>query len=1019
MADPDPEKLIETLIQQGLDESAKAPSPLQAAAAPPPLPSVVVSPMATKPNTQPPAPGPEAAVHTVIKGATGNGASQSQSAQPTGSGVSQSGATGPTQPAQGQAMSPGPGTRIHHYEIIKRIGRGGMGAVFLARDTRLGRKVAIKFLHTSSMELTKRFILEARATAALQHENIIVIYEVDAWQGAPFMVFEFLSGPTLGKFVPDNKALPPPRAVELMMPVVKALAYAHSKGIVHRDLKPDNIIVADSGGTKVLDFGIAKVLQGDDAGASAAMDRPRAPKNSFEDQDDAELTMKGAMMGTMAYMAPEQWGIGVEIDHRADIWSAGIMLYRMLAGEHPLAPLVGPQLSITGSLKVPMPTLHSKAPDVPAELAKAVDKCLMKRKDDRWADAGALLRALEPFMPGRFTREIRIDESPYAGLSSFQESDADRFFGRAMEIASTVNRVRERPLMAVVGSSGAGKSSFVRAGLVPALKRSGEPWESIVLRPGRNPLQALASVVAPLVGTSSSVADDVQQQQLMMKRLAAEPGFAGAVLRSRARQEKKNLLIFIDQFEELYTLVNDPKERKAFTASLSAIADDQTSPIRLIISIRSDFLDRVNEDPHFMAELNQGLIFLSSPGNEGLRDAIVQPAELAGYRFESADIAEEMIQHLASTTGALPLLQFCATKLWDLRDVANKVLTRKAYNEIGGVAGALAAHADAVMKKVAGQSHAMVRAIMLRMVTPERTRAIVGMDELRELTKDPSEVQRLIDELVQARLLVVQTGGGAATVELVHESLIHTWPLLKKWLEESGEDSAFIEQVRNASKQWVSKGKDKHLLWRGELADESARFLRRYRGELASSQREFLEGVIAAAQAGVRQKRLLAIAAFGGMAVLLVLAGVALLNIRSLRDEAVGNLGAAKLAEEKAKQNEARAVEEEKKAVMREAEAKKAREDAEKANAALGAALDKATKAEAAAREAELAAKASEGKAFRNAAEALAAKQAADSARKRADAARADVAVMLDKEKARNEKLQEQLGGGQVLETLK
>src|SRR5213075_651395 len=214
--------------------------------------------------------------------------------------------------------------------------------------------------------------------------------------------------------------------------------------------------------------------------------RPRAPKTSLEDEDDGgELTHFGAMMGTLAYMAPEQWGIGVPIDHRADIWAVGIMLFKMLAGKHPLDPLRGQQLMITGMLNEQMPKLSSKVADVPQGLAEAVDKCLMKHKDKRWPDAVSLLRALEPYLPGRFTRELKIDESPYAGLASFQEDDADRFFGRAVEVGAMVNRIRERPLLGVVGPSGAGKSSFVRAGLVPALKRSGEKWESYVLRPGR------------------------------------------------------------------------------------------------------------------------------------------------------------------------------------------------------------------------------------------------------------------------------------------------------------------------------------------------------------------------------------------------------------------------------------------------------------------------------------------------------------------------------------------------------
>ncbi len=972
-----------------------APNPTAVAPAPPPVPafvpppskpatqppSVVVDPKAGKPSTQPPA---------TPSAITGAEAHQGET----------------------QARSPQVGTRIHHYEIIRRIGRGGMGAVFLARDNRLGRKVAIKFLHTSSAELTKRFILEARTTAAVSHENIVVIYEVDAWQGNPFMVFEFLQGKTLTQLIPEGQPMAAGRAVELMVPVVRALAHAHTQGIVHRDLKPDNVMVTESGHTKVLDFGIAKVLQSDEK-AQDLMARPRAPKTSLEDEDDTgELTHHGAMMGTLAYMAPEQWGIGVPIDHRADIWAVGIMLFKMLTGKHPLDPLRGQQLMITGMLNEPMPKLLSKVADVPQALAEAVDKCLMKHKDKRWPDAVSLLRALEPYLPGRYTRELKIDESPYAGLASFQENDADRFFGRQNEVAAMVNRIRERPLLGVVGPSGAGKSSFVRAGLVPALKRSGEKWEAHVLRPGRNPLIALASLVSPMVSTSASIADDLKEQGKLAGRLMNEPGFVGAVLRAKARRDKVHMLLFVDQFEELYTLVPDVKERRAFTAALSAVADDATSPIRLVISIRSDFLDRVPEDPQFMAELGQGLVFMNAPGIEGLRDAIIQPAELAGYKFENNAIVEDMLKHLSSTPGALPLLQFCAQMLWDNRDPARKQLTQFAYEAIGGVAGALAVHADTFLKKLPPQVVPLARAILVRLVTPERTRAIVSLDELRELQKDAGEVQRLVDDLVQARLLVVSTGSGSATVEIVHESLINTWPTLKRWLEESGEDAAFLEQLRTAAKQWHQKGEAKDLLWRGELADEAARFQRRYRGALTETQGRFLEAVVQLIGAEARRRRGVAIGALVFLSALLLAAVAALFTVQQARKQADENAKVAIGAKLEAEGNleKVKKKEEERARAQAEAEAN-ARQVAAKSQELEKALADAEAAAEAA--------RNAEKKATRNAWTAIQAKQAAEDAKLRADRLRKEASDLANKEADRAKRLEEQLGGSGVIDTLK
>ncbi|SEU24208.1 serine/threonine-protein kinase [Stigmatella erecta] len=863
---------------------------------------------------------------------------------PTGDSLA-SGHTGQERP-EGASHVPSPGTRIHQYELIRQLGSGGMGTVFLARDTRLGRRVAIKFLHSTNPEITKRFILEARATARCSHENIVIIYEVGEFRGSPFMVLEFIQGQPLNKVIAGQR-LPPPRAVELVVPVVKALAVAHEHGIVHRDLKPDNIIVTESGAIKVLDFGIAKVLQDPehppepDVAPSLAAEPP-PPSSVNLDEEISDLTRRGAIMGTMPYMSPEQWRGGARVDHRTDIWATGIMLFRMLAGKHPLDPLRGPQLVVTADYNEPMPRLRDVAPDISPELADVVDRCLLKPKEQRFADAPALLRALEPFLPGRYARELRVDESPYAGLSSFQEADADRFFGRSREIAALVHRIHDQPLMAVVGPSGAGKSSFVRAGLVPLLKRSGEAWEALVIRPGRHPLAALASIVAPLVGSSTTIEEDIQAQNQLVERLYAEPGYVGSVLRSRARRERRKVLLFLDQFEELYTLVPDARERLAFTACLSGIADDATSPIRVVLSIRSDFLDRVPEDERFMAELNQGLFFLTAPSREGLRDALVQPAEMAGFRFETPAMVENMLQHLEATQGALPLLQFAATKLWEERDTGRRLLTEERYQAMGGIAGALASHADHVLAELPSQARALARAVLLRLVTPERTRAIVSMEELRELSRDASEIQILIDHLVQARLLVVQTGSGqsGATVEIVHESLLHSWPTLRRWLDEGQEDSAFLEQLRNAARQWHAKGMDSGLLWRGEVVEEAHRFQRRYRGELPQVQQDFLKAVFAQEARATRRQRALVVGTTVFLGLLVAASGVALVVIRNAQREAERQAVAAQRAESVARESEnlARGAEAEAKQRLAEVQAKelerqKAQQQAEAANA--------------------------------------------------------------------------------------
>jgi WD40 repeat protein/serine/threonine protein kinase len=742
-----------------------------------------------------------------------------------------------------------PGTRINQYEIIKLLGQGGMGTVFLARDLRLGRRVAIKLLQINEPEHLERLLTEARATARCQHDNIVVIHEVGEHADAPYLVLEYLDGKPLGALLEGGQRLPYHRAVEIAYAIARALACAHGAGIVHRDLKPDNVFVTDAGAIKVLDFGIAKVLR--EPAADASEDGPGR----------GERAPDVAMAGTLQYMSPEQWGLGIEIDHRADLWAFGILLHQMICGRHPLP---ASQIITTTDLDLPMPSMAKAAPPgVPHELIEVVDRCLQKDPDQRWQSATELLAALAPFLPGRRAIELQVDESPYAGLASFQERDADKFFGRSYEIAELVTRIRDRPLAAVVGSSGVGKSSFVRAGVIPALKRSGEAWEALIVRPGRTPIEALAALIQPMITLATHLADQVEEQRRLVETLRRAPGHLGDVLRLRARRHQRRLILFVDQFEELYTQVADPAERAAFTACLAAVADDATSPLRVVLSIRADFFHRTAEDRRFAGELARGLFFLGPPSREGLRDALASPAELAGYRFEHPAIIDDMLDHLEATPGALPLLQFAAARLWDTRDRARRLLTYESYTAIGGVAGALASHADRVVRELGPQKAPLIRAILLRLVTAERTRAIVPLAELRELSRAGDEVQWLIDQMVDARLLVVQTpeGGQGATVEIVHESMVHGWPALRRWLDEHEDAAALVDQLRTAARQWDAKGRDPGLLWRGDALAEYQRWRARHAVGQTSLEAAFGAASVAAAARGRRIRRVLAASA--------------------------------------------------------------------------------------------------------------------------------------------------------------
>jgi serine/threonine protein kinase len=770
------------------------------------------------------------------------------------------------------------GTKFAKYEIIRSIGEGGMGQVWLARDTRLGRRVAIKFVREARKgAAAARFLDEARITARCSHENIVVIHEVDALDGWPYMVLEHLEGLTLRELA-RQRQLSWGHAVELVLPVVRALACAHEFGIVHRDLKPENIFVTRSGVVKVLDFGIAKPLE--------EADGPRA-RISALDLLESGGTGAGARVGTPPYMSPEQL-LGLEVDHRTDFYALGIILWELITGEHPIQPLTAQALlASANALDTPMPRLA--AADVPGLLAESVARCLAKPRDARYPAATAILTDLAKVSSVRGSGPLDAvePEAPYPGLAAFQEADAARFFGRAQDVTSVTAQLIERPMIAIVGPSGVGKSSFVRAGLIPALRRQGgRRWAVHSLRPGRRPLTALLNALGVSTPPPSSSASGGWLAPDVLRR---EPGRFGERLREDAARTGGQLLLVVDQLEELFTLVEDADERRAFIACLRGAADDHSSPIRVVLSIRSDFVDRLGEHGETLDDVMRSLVFLQPLGRAGLHEALEQPLVRFGYRFESDAIVNEMLDVLAHTPGALPLLQFAATRLWEDRDHNAKLLTLKSYRAMGGISGALTSHADAVLASLSADGRDLARALFTRLVTPERTRAVVEIDELSGLSPSAAELQQLIDRLVAARLLVAQRHGtaGAVTVELIHEVLIGGWPTLRRWLDESAEDAPFLAQLRAAARQWEQKERPRGLLWSGETADEARSFRRRYRGTLSAEERSFLDAVIGHRDRAARVRRGVVAATIALLGALVAVGAIALVRIHSAEQNAI------------------------------------------------------------------------------------------------------------------------------------
>jgi eukaryotic-like serine/threonine-protein kinase len=280
------------------------------------------------------------------------------------------------------------GRRLGHYEIIEQIGAGGMGEVYLARDAKLDRRVALKILppeFSADTERMRRFVREAKSASALNHPNIITIYEIGEVEGTHFIATEFIDGATLSEYLKTER-LNFKSALEIAVQIASALNEAHQSGIVHRDIKPDNVMIRKNGLAKILDFGIAKLSEqkgnkgekekgktdADDAAPPLARRLPFSPSPYLS-------TTPGMIIGTANYMSPEQ-AKGKEIDARSDIFSFGIVFYEMLAGRLPFAGETA--LEMLGAILKDEP--QPLAPEIPSEIQRIVNKCLRKNREERY-----------------------------------------------------------------------------------------------------------------------------------------------------------------------------------------------------------------------------------------------------------------------------------------------------------------------------------------------------------------------------------------------------------------------------------------------------------------------------------------------------------------------------------------------------------------------------------------------------------------------------------------------------------
>ena len=449
--------------------------------------------------------------------------------------------------------------------------------------------------------------------------------------------------------------------------------------------------------------------------------------------------------------------------------------------------------------------------------------------------------ALSAGVNGAEKRPPLRDACPFKGLAPFETADAEFFFGRERLVDELVARLADAPLLAVVGPSGSGKSSLLRAGLLPTLE-----WESVLVRPGER--------------TPTVVRDVVE---------SIRPG--------------ERLVLAVDQFEELFAVSIDEDERRAFVDALVEAAWDPERRALILIALRADFFGRLAPYVELTDLVGPNHVLLGPMSAAELRRAIQEPAERVGLEIEP-ELVDALLADVAGEAGGLPLLSTTLLDLWSEREGAS--LTLAAYERSGGVRGSVGHHAEAAFQSLGDDEQRAARRILLRLVAGGDGDALTRRRVSRgELDADDDELAgRVLAKLVERRLLVVDDG----TVELVHEALLQRWPRLVDWLEEDAQGRRVHRRLTEAAAEWEAAGRDPSELFRDarlaatlEWADAD--------GEgagLNRIERDFLEASrVAFARVNRRLRTLLALAVLL-LAAALVAGGLALAARGSAKHQA-------------------------------------------------------------------------------------------------------------------------------------
>ncbi|MGH8929952.1 MAG: hypothetical protein ACRDZO_04775 [Egibacteraceae bacterium] len=392
-------------------------------------------------------------------------------------------------------------------------------------------------------------------------------------------------------------------------------------------------------------------------------------------------------------------------------------------------------------------------------------------------------------------------------MAAFQAEDAQWFFGRQRLVVELVVRLSEAPFLAVVGPSGSGKSSALRAGLMPAVRDGALPgadvWATILITPGAHPVEELAVQLGKQCGASArSLLGDWRAEPAWL-RLAGRQALVDAPAGAR-------LLLMVDQFEEVFTLCRDEDERRGLIHALAGLAGEADSQAIVVLGIRADFYARCAEYPELVEVIQDRQVLVGPMTPVESREAITGPAARAGLILEPG-LIETVLADLGEAPGSLPLLSHALYETWHRR--RGDTLTLEGYRDAGGIRKAIGRTADTVYARLDAGQQRMAKGVFLRLIAlgegTEDTRRRAERAEL--LDGDAATVEAVLDRLAQARLVILDQD----SAQVAHEALIREWPTLRGWLAEDREGLRIHRRLTEAADEWETLGRDPGALYRG------------------------------------------------------------------------------------------------------------------------------------------------------------------------------------------------------------